>query len=177
MKKINFKHGFLMVVAAVLLTSTLVSCKPYSKKHVCKNFSITVTHAFPNTNWAFEEEVLDFNFDIEDTTKYYDVSLNLVFDTTVTTLKDIPLSLVLSFPDGMQAMSQSHFLLDPKTNSDVKATGDGNNAEVTVVVFPHRKLKSVGTYNLNVYRRAEKADNYGFISLSSVVTVSKEQKK
>ena len=162
-----------MVIAAVLLTSILVSCKPYSKKHVCKNFSITVLHEFPNTNWAFEEEVLDFPFELLDTTKCYDVALTLVYDTSVVTLKDIPLSLLLTIPDGMQAMSKSHFMLDPTTNPEVKMTGNGNNAELTVVVFPHRKIKAEGTYNLNVYRRAEKADNYGFINLSAKVTVAK----
>ena len=88
MKKINFKHGFCAVVAAFLLISTLVSCEPHSKKHVCKNFSITVMHEFPNTNWAFEEEVLDFSFDIEDTNTLFDISLMLVYDTVVNTLKD-----------------------------------------------------------------------------------------
>ena len=83
MRKINFQHGFWTVVAAVLLTSMLFSCEPYSKKHVCKNFSIEVTREFPNTNWAFEQEVLDFNFDIEDTTKAYDIAVTLLYDTVV----------------------------------------------------------------------------------------------
>ena len=173
MKKINLQHGFLAVVAAVLLISTLVSCEPYSKKHVCKNFSITVMHEFPNTNWAFEEEVLDFNFDIEDTTKAYDIAVTLLYDTVVNTLKDIPLSLTLSSPDGMKSFSTSHFVLDKKENPDIKKTGTGSTAEVSVLVYPHRKLKVPGTYTLTVYRRAEKADNFGFISLSTKVTVAK----
>ena len=173
MRKINFQHGFWTVVAAVLLTSTLASCEPYSKKHVCKNFSIEVTHPFPNTNWAFEEEVLDFSFDIEDTTKAYDIALTLLYDTVVNTLKDIPLSLTLSSPDGMKSLSTSHFLLDRKDNPDIKKAGTGSNAEVNVLVYPHRKLRVPGTYTLTVYRRAEKADNYGFLNLSTKVTVAK----
>ena len=173
MRKINFQHGFWTVVAAVLLTSMLFSCEPHSKKHVCKNFSIEVIHSFPNTNWAFEEEVLDFSFDIEDTNTLFDISLVLLYDTVVNTLKDIPLSLTLSTPDGMKSFSQSHFLLSRKENPDIRPTGKGNGAEVDVVVYPKRKLKVPGTYTLTVYRRAEKADNYGFESLTTKVTVAK----
>ena len=173
MKKINLKQGFFAVVAAVLLISTLVSCEPHSKKHVCKNFSIEVTHPFQNTNWAFEEEVLDFSFDIEDTSTLFDISLVLLYDTVVNTLKDIPLSLTLSAPVGMKSLSTSHFVLDRKENPDIKKTGTGSTAEASVLVYPHRKLKVPGTYTLTVYRRAEKADNFGFESLTTKVTVAK----
>jgi hypothetical protein len=170
------KHGFLAVVTAVLLTSMLVSCESYSKKHVCKNFSIEVTREFENTNWAFEQEVMDFKFDIEDTATYFDIALSLVYDTSVVTLKEIPLTLTLTSPDGMQSIAASQFLLDPKVNKDIRFEDNGNKAVLDVVVYPHRKLKTAGTYTLTVYRRAEKADNYGFISLATKVTVSKEQK-
>ncbi len=174
MRKINFQHGLWAIIAVSVLAFTMFSCKPYSKKHVCKNFSIEVTHPFPNTNWAFEEEVLDFSFDIEDTTTLFDISLVLLYDTVVNTLKDIPLSLTLSAPDGMKSLSTSHFLLDKKDNPDIQKSGTGNNAEVNLVVYPRRKFKVPGTYTLTVYRRAEKADNYGFISLATKVNVSKK---
>ena len=173
MRKINFQHGFWAVAIAVLLISTLVSCEPHSKKHVCKNFSIEVFHHFPNTNWAFEQEVLDFSFDIEDTNTLFDISLVLLYDTVVNTLNDLPLSLTLSTPDGMKSFSKSHFLLSRKENPDIRPTGKGNGAEVEVVVYPKRKFKVPGTYTLTVYRRAEKAENYGFISLATKVTVAK----
>lgn len=172
MKKINFQHGLWAIVAVSVLAFTMLSCKPYSKKHVCKNFSIEVNHPFPNTNWAFEEEVLDFPFEVEDTNTLFDISLVLLYDTAVTTLKDIPLSLTLSAPDGMKSFSASHFLLDSKDNPDIKMVN--GNAEATVVVYPARKFKVPGIHTLTVYRRAEKADNYGFLSLSTKVTVAKK---
>ncbi|MBQ1647448.1 MAG: hypothetical protein II047_03105 [Bacteroidales bacterium] len=172
MRKINFKHSLWTVMAAVLIVLTLVSCGPHSRKHVSKNFSIEVNHPFPNTNWAFEEEVLDFSFDIEDTTTLFDISLLLLYDTAVNTLKDIPLTLTLSSPDGMKSICASHFLLDAQTNPDIKITS-GSNAELNVVVYPKRKFKVPGTHTLTVYRRAEKADNYGFQSLSAMVKVAK----
>lgn len=161
------------VIAILLMASTMTSCDSISKKRASRHWSESVTHPFPNTNWAFEEEVLEFPFNIEDTTQFYDVSLSLLFDSSVVTLTDIPLSLTLNTPDGMQAMSKSHFLLDPRTNPDIKRAEDGNNLEANIVVFPRRKLKATGTYKLVVYRRAEKADNYGFISLTSTVKVVK----
>lgn len=173
MRKINFQQGFWAVTAILTLAFLAFSCEPYSKKRACKHWSVTTTHTFPNTNWAFENEVLEFSFDIEDTTKCYDIAVSLLYDTLVATLKEIPLSLTLSTPDGMKSVASSQFLLDPKRNPDVRMEGNGNKAEVDVVVYPNRKLKVPGTYTLTVYRRAEKADNYGFISLSTKVTVSK----
>ena len=172
MRKINFQHGLWVVITAVLLTSTLISCESCSKRNARKSISHAVTHPFPNTNWSFEEEVLDFNFDIVDTATYYDIALTLLYDTAVAELKDIPLALTLTAPDGMQSISASHFLLDRKENPANKIT-TGNTAENSIVVYPHRKFKVPGTYTLTVYRRAEKADNYGFISLSTNVTFSK----
>jgi len=160
-----------MVVVAVLLTSTLVSCDSLKRKGVGKHWSTEVTHTFPNTNWAFEEEVLEFNFDIEDTTKNYDVSLSLCYDSSVVTLRTIPLSIILSSPDGMKSIAASQFLLDPKVNSNIRSEGGGKMI-ADVVLYPDRKLKALGTYTLTVYRRAEKADNYGFISLSAKVNVA-----
>ena len=173
MKKINFKRGFWTVVVAVLLTTTLVSCDSFKRKGVSKNWSMEVSHPFPNTNWAFEEEVLDFDFDIKDTAKRYDVLVSLVYDTAVATLQDIPLSFTLSTPDGMKSFSTSHFLLSRKDNPDIRFTGEGSNAEVDVLVYPERKFKVPGKYTLTVYRRAEKADNLGFISLTTKVGEAK----
>ena len=173
MKKIHLQQGFLAVMAILVMAFFVTSCDSMSKKRVNRHWSKSYTHSFPNTNWAFEEEVLEFPFDIEDTTQFYEVSLSLLFDSSVVTLTDIPLSLTLNTPDGMQSMSKSHFLLDPRTNSDIKLAEDGINMEATVVVFPRRKLKAEGAYKLVVYRRAEKADNFGFTSLTSTVKVVK----
>ena len=172
MKKINYQHGLWAITAVSVLAFTMFSCKSYSKKHVSKNFSIEVTHPFEDTNWAFEKEVLDFSFDIEDTNTLFDISLVLLYDTAVVTLKDIPLSLTLSAPDGMKSFSTSQFLLDSQGNPDIKIV-DGH-AEATVVVYPARRFKVPGTHTLTVYRRAEKADNYGFLSLTAKVNVAKK---
>ena len=172
MRKIRLQQGFWTLVAVLVLASVTISCDSLSKKRACDHWSREVVHNFPNTNWAFEEEVLNFDFDIEDTTRNYEVSVVLVYDTNVVTLKDIPLSLILKMPDGMQSISQSHFLLDKANNPDIKML-QGNNAELAVVVYPRRKFKNPGTHTLTVYRRAEKADNYGFISLSTKVKVVK----
>lgn len=171
MKRITYQQGILAVIAVILIAFTTVSCNRTSKNRVCKHWSIETVHSFPNTNWAFEEEVLDFPFEIKDTTRSYDVSVILRYDTSVVTLTDIPLSFTLSAPDGMKSFSASHFLLDPETNKDIKMV-DGH-AEATVLVYPSRKFKNLGTHTLTVYRRAEKADNYGFISLATKVAVAK----
>ena len=171
MKRITYQQGILAVIAAILIAFTSVSCNRTSKDRVNKHWSTESVHSFPNTNWAFEEEVLEFPFEIKDTTRSYDVSVVLLYDTAVATLTDIPMSLTLSAPDGMKSFSASHFLLDMETNKDIKMV-DGH-AEATVLVYPNRKFKVPGTHTLTVYRRAEKADNYGFISLATKVAVAK----
>ena len=157
MKKTIYQQCFFAAVAVIMAAVSLVSCN--NGKHSDRNWLMEETHEFPNTNWAFEEEVLDFNFTIEDTAKRYNVVVSLVYDTAVATLQDIPLSLTLSSPDGMKSFSTSHFMLNRKENSDIHLTGDGRRAEVNVTVYPERKFKVPGNYTLTVYRRAEKADN------------------
>lgn len=173
MKKINYQHCIFAAVIVLITGFTMTSCDNIRTKRADQKYSREVLHTFPNTNWSFEEEVLDFPFDVEDTSLYYDVSLSLVYDSSVVTLTDIPLTLTLNTPDGMQSISKSHFMLDAKTNSDIKLAEDGKNMEADVVVFPRRKLKVPGTYKLVVYRSAEKADNYGFLSLTAKVKVVK----
>lgn len=161
------------MVAVVFMAFTLFSCDSIAKKRAARNWSKEVSHPFPNANWSFEEAVQNFDFEIEDTTRFYEVSVKLVYDTAVATLLDIPLSLTLSPPDGMKSFSTSHFLLNMQENPDIKMTGEGNHAEASVTVYPRRKFKVPGTYTLTVYRRAEKADNYGFHSLTTKVNVVK----
>ncbi len=173
MKKMNFQRGFWTMAVALLLLAGAVSCGKVSKNRVSRNWSVEVPHEFPNTNWAFEEEVLDFDFEIKDTTQRYEVSVTLLYDTAVATLKDIPLALTLSTPDGMKSFANSHFRLDRQENSKIRLAGSGSFAEDEVVVYPDRKFKVPGNYTLTVYRRAEKADNYGFISLTAKVKVVK----
>jgi len=172
MRKIRLQQGFWTVVVVLILASVMTSCDSISKKRACKNWSVMKNHQFPDSNWAFEEEVLNFDFDIEDTARFYEVSVALVFDTSVVALKDIPLSLTLKTPDGMQSVSKSRFLLEKANNPDVKMQ-NGNVAELELLVFPRRKFRAPGTYTLTVYRRAEKADNYGFISLATKVQAVK----
>lgn len=172
MRKIRLQQGFWIVAAVLILASVMTSCDSISKKRVCKNWSVMKNHQFPNSNWAFEEEVLNFDFDIEDTTQFYEVSVVLVYDTNVVILKEIPLSLTLKTPDGMQSVSKSRLLLDKANNTDIKMQ-NGNVAELELLVYPRRKFKALGTHTLTVYRRAEKADNYGFISLATKVKVAK----
>ena len=86
MKKMNFQRGFWTMAVALLLLAGAVSCGKVSKNRVSRNWSVEVPHEFPNTNWAFEEEVLNFDFEIKDTTQRYEVSVTLLYDTAVATL-------------------------------------------------------------------------------------------
>ncbi len=166
----RFYQQFIILLVLFLAIISFVACDKTSRKSK-KNKDIIVTHDFPNGNWSFEEEVVKFDFDISDTTKDYQISVLLRYDTSVNILENIPLSLTLDLPDGMQSISKSQFNLSRVENKDIYITDNGSIAECPVIVFPKRRFKAIGTYHLTVYRRAKKADNYGFVSLSAVVSV------
>lgn len=168
MKLKFYQQFFAKCVFVAILAIFAMSCNNFSNKN-SKSKVITQTHEFPNTNWAFEEEVLNFDFDIVDTTKDYQIALNLKYDTAVVTLKNIPISITLKTPDGMQSIAASKFDLERNNNNKISMQ-NGTVQEANVVVFPKRRFKAIGNYKLSVYRRAQKADNYGFIELSSQVT-------
>ena len=51
---------------------------------------------------------------------------------------------------------------------------NGGMSELEVVAFPKKNLNRKGRYNVKIYRKAEKADNYGFNKLSLRVSKVKE---
>lgn len=167
--KFRFYQPFITILILAILCLSVVSCDSTNRKN---SKEIAVSHVFPNDNWAFEEEVLEFDFDISDTTKNYSVSLALTYDTAVAILRDIPLSVTLNTPDGMQSVAKSHFNLKRDENMGIRLANSGSIAEASVVIFPERRFKAAGTYHLTVYRRAEKADNYGFKELTAKVKPS-----
>lgn len=164
----NTIRSLLFIIATLIAVfSLLISC---DSKKAGKDKEIVVSHEFPDWNWAFEEEELTFEFPISDTTKEYQIALLLKYDTAVATLKNIPLYITLNTPDGMRSVVSSQFKLDREDNSLIRSYGSGSEAEVSVVVFPKRKLRTSGKYSLVVYRKAEKADNYGYKELSAKIT-------
>lgn len=167
MKKRFYQH-IAFFLALSITTALAVSCDNAPGRSKSKN-AIEVAHQFPNGNWAFEEEVVAFDFTISDTSRDYRVALSLKYDTAVAVLRIIPLSVTFQTPDGMQSVAASNFNLNRKENKDIRIL-DSGLAEATVTVFPKRSMKTPGTYHLTVYRRAEKADNYGFSELSAIVT-------
>lgn len=168
MKLKFYQQFFAKCVIVSVIAICAVSCNNFSNKH-SKSKVMIQTHEFPNTNWAFEEEVLNFDFDIADTTRDYQIALNLKYDTAVVTLKNIPISITLKTPDGMQSIAASKFDLE-QNNTNKISMQNGTLSEANVIVFPKRRFKAIGNYQLTVYRRAQKADNYGFIELTSQVT-------
>lgn len=164
MKSRTYQQIALIALIALFISTLSVSCGSKSK-HIPKE-DITLEHIFPNTNWAFEEEVLDFGFDIIDTTQPYRIEFVLSYDSTVNTIDKLPVTLALTAPDGMESVVTSNFNFDPATNKDITPTGDGSVCEINLVVFPKKEFKQTGHYNINFYRKASKADNYGMNSLT-----------
>lgn len=135
---------------------------------------IEIVHEFPNTNWAFEEEVMDFGFDIKDTVHAYRIEFVLNYDSTVNVIDVLPLTIALQSPDGMESVVTSKFNFDPTVNKDITPTGNGSVCEINLVVFPKKELNQIGHYNVNLYRKAVKADNYGMNSLTMRVVPIKK---
>lgn len=166
-KKIIFSATIILIA---ILCITTTSC---NKSHLGKKSQdIIVTHEFPNTNWAFEERVLTFDFDNPDSTSNYQISFILNYDKQNVTMDEIPITVTLISPDGMETFVTSTMRLKEDNPEFMK--DNGGMSELEVVAFPKKNLNRKGRYNVKIYRKAEKADNYGFNKLSLRVSKVKE---
>ncbi|MCQ2284480.1 MAG: hypothetical protein MJZ57_06220 [Bacteroidales bacterium] len=172
MKSRTYQQIALTLIIALGISFLFSSCVK-NKKNIQKE-DIVVTHEFPNGNWAFEEEVLDLGFDITDTIHAYRIEFSLNYDSTANTIDELPVTITLTGPDGMETFVSSKFNFDPKVNKDITPTGQGSICNMNLIAFPKKNLNQVGHYNINFYRKATKADNYGLNSLTMrVVPVKK----
>lgn len=171
MKKNNAQHLFLYAIIILASSILVVACHNKASK-VEKD--ITVMHTFPNTNWTFEEQVLELPFTIIDTTKDYSIEFMLNYDTATNTLEQLPITVTLVFPDGQETYVSSIFDFNRKTNKNILPAGDSKNCNIRLVAFPKKSLSQSGQYKVIFYRKAEKYDNYGFNSLTMKVLPVKE---
>ena len=164
------QNFILLAALLVIFCITATSCKNgvFSKKVK----EITVAHTFPNTNWAFEEQVLTFDFDNPDTTANYQISFILNYDPQTITMEEIPVTVTLTAPNGMESFVTSTFRLKETDALTINESDGSRNQEL--VVFPKKDLRMSGRYSVSMYRKAVKADNYGFKKLSLRVKEVKE---
>lgn len=127
---------------------------------------ITVVHEFPSSNWTFDEQVIDLDFNVEDTTTNYRIEFVLNYDSAMNVLPELPLNITLIAPDGMESFVTSKFIFDPILNKNITPTGQGSVCNMSLIAFPKKKLNQKGKYTIEFYRKAEKYDNYGFNSLT-----------
>ena len=174
MKKHNTKHLFLYAVIILISSVLIIGCQNRRNKNAVE---ISVKHNFPNTNWTFEEQVLDLPFTITDTTKDYSIEFVLNYDTATNVLEQIPVTITLIFPDGQETYVTSLFDFNPETNKNIMPSGNGNSFNINLVAFPRKTLNQSGEYKISLYRKAEKYDNYGFNSLTMKVLPLKREKR
>lgn len=174
MKKNNVKHLFLY--AFIILVSSVLTIGCQSKKDKTAD-EISVLHNFPNTNWTFDEQVLDMPFHITDTTKDYRIEFVLNYDSTTNVLEELPVTITLIYPDGQETYVTSIFDFNKETNKNIMSAGNGNLCNINLVAFPRKSLNKSGEYHISFYRKAEKFDNYGFNSLTLKVLPLKKEKR
>ena len=138
--------------------------------------TISVTRNFANSNWTFEEQVMDMPFTITDTTKDYSIEFVLNYDTARIEIEQLPVTVTLRFPDGQETYVTSLFDFNQNANKSFVATGNGNTCNMNLVAFPRKSLSQSGEYHVIFYRKAEKYDNYGFHSLTMKVIPLKKNK-
>lgn len=171
MKNRTYQQIAITVLILVFISTLSISC--HSKKQVQKE-AIVVEHTFPGTNWAFEEEVMDFGFDITDTMSAYRIEFVLNYDSTINEIEELPVTITLTNPDGMETFVSSKYTFDPIANKNITSIGQGSICEINLVAFPKKIFNQVGHYNINFYRKASKADNYGMNKLTlRVVPIKK----
>lgn len=172
MKSNRFIH--LLSCAAIALVFSLIAIGCHNSD---KNMeAISVTRNFANSNWTFEEQVMDMPFTITDTTKDYSIEFVLNYDTARIEVEQLPVTVTLRFPDGQETYVTSLFDFNQDVNKSFVATGNGNTCNMNLVAFPRKSLSQSGEYHVIFYRKAEKYDNYGFHSLTMKVIPLKKNK-
>ncbi len=163
-------------VAFILFFSlVLVSISCHNKN--AGNEGVRVPHAFPNSNWSYEEQVLDLPFTITDTTKDYSIEFVLNYDTAANTLEQLPVTITLIFPDGQETYVTSLFDFTAGTHKGIMPAGSGSSRDINLVAFPRKSLNQPGVYHISFYRKAGKYDNYGFNSLTLKVLPLKRERR
>ena len=173
MKRNGFKHLLSCATIALIFCILAVGC--HNKNAATEE--ISVLHTFPNTNWTYDEQVLDLPFTITDTTKDYSIEFVLNYDSTTNILKELPVTITLIYPDGQETYVTSLFDFNAETNKNIMPAGNGNGCNINLVAFPRKSLNQSGEYHISFYRKAEKFDNYGFNSLTLKVLPLKKEKR
>lgn len=172
MKNTRFQHFPLISILFLSLTILVTGCNNSNKNME----SISVTRNFANSNWNFEEQVMDMPFTITDTTKDYSIEFVLNYDTARIEVEQLPVTVTLRFPDGQETYVTSLFDFNQDANKSFVAAGNGSTCNMNLVAFPRKSLNQSGEYHIIFYRKAVKYDNYGFNSLTLKVNPLKKNK-
>lgn len=169
----NRTYQQIAFIVCILLASSFlfVSCH---HKNVQKE-DIVVVHEFPNHNWTFEEQVLDFDFDIIDTTRPYRIEFYLNYDTTLNELTEVPVNVTITAPDGMESFVSSILNFNTLINKDITPTQQNCVYNMKLIAFPSKNLNQSGKYKVSFYRKTPKYDNYGMNSLTLKVVPLKRK--
>lgn len=171
----KFHVYFSLPICIILIIS--LPCTSCHKKDPTRH-EIVVEHHFADGNWTFEDEVIDFPFEIADTAATYRIEFDIMYDSTVNVLSNLPVTITLVAPDGMNTFVTGSFDFITSVNNDIGSTGRENECSVNMVAFPRKQLNQRGEYHIKFYRKAQKYDNYGLNCLTMrVVPVDRDELK
>lgn len=173
MKIRNYQHlAFIAFVLTVCMLFSSCHNTPSQKT------DIVVDHPFTACNWSYEQQVLDFDFDIVDTTRPYRIEFVLSYDTTLNELTEVPVNVTIIAPDGMESFVSSTLNFDPNVNKYITPSDQPNVMNMRLIAFNNRKFNQPGMYSIEFYRKTAKADNYGMNNLSlKVIPLKRNSKK
>ncbi len=169
----NRTYQQIAFIVCILLSASFLFSSCHNKN--IQKEDIVVTHEFPNHNWTFEEQVLDFDFDIVDTTRPYRIEFYLNYDTTLNELTEVPVNVTLRSPDGMETFVSSVLNFNMMINKDITPTQQNCVYNMKLIAFPSKNLNQSGKYTITFYRKTPKYDNYGMNSLTMKVVPLKRK--
>lgn len=169
MKRFFYQHFIVIAIISFTISIIGTGCHKVPRQKE----PIKVAHEFPNGNWTFEEQVIQFGFDNIDTISEYSIEFYLKYDTTYVEDDQIPVNITISAPDGMETYVSSVLNFDPKQNKDITHFSKGSVKTMKLVAFPSKTLTQKGRYTVTFYRKMPKYDNLGFISLDLNVVPKK----
>jgi len=139
----------------------------------CKNSSVKFekNFTFERNNWI-RFKTVNFDFDIEDTASFYDVSL------TVRHNKDYPNSnlltyIYITYPNGEKRYLESNIKIRNEKNKFIGKTIE-TFWEVSNPVMSNIHLLAKGNYKVEIGNLMSKYDNPGIIQVGLIIKKSKE---
>lgn len=159
MKKNSYKQ-FAVSLVMLLITSVLfTSCHLRDKKINC----FSVSKSFEETNWNYDQRIVEFEVELESSDLPRKISINL--DLTQKLVVDkLPLTFSIYAPSGAASHKPVVFYFSQYPELDSQEPF--SSKIVSTTIYPQKFFSESGTYRIRLLQKSTKYDLYGVNSVT-----------